>query len=250
LRPSESLDCLQIQHWSSLGSSCLLLSPFLLPLLLQVLYQFSLSLSLFLSFSLSVSWDPATITTWKNHKNSEIKFGDSETLPRSKFDPATSVDMVFKVRAWVQFGNGLLEIVSSVQFNLIYFQVWWGPVPLSCPSLTRLPMWPVKAIPGPLLTTTPTCSAVGAQITSLNSDDLVVPKLPTCGCEWCRRLVSPSTGGDWWATCHNESCARYSRLQCCIRVSFLLPPPFYQGTETEVSVTRDWTGKKEKEKWR
>ena len=37
------------------------------------------------------------------------------------------------------------------------------------------------------------------------SDDLVVPKLPACGCEWWWRLVSPSTGGDWWATCHDES---------------------------------------------
>ena len=27
------------------------------------------------------------------------------------------------------------------------------------------------------------CSAVGAQIISLRSDDLVVPKLPACGCE-------------------------------------------------------------------
>jgi len=27
------------------------------------------------------------------------------------------------------------------------------------------------------------CSAVGAQITSLRSDDLVMPKLPACGCE-------------------------------------------------------------------
>jgi len=28
----------------------------------------------------------------------------------------------------------------------------------------------------------PACSAVGAQIISLRSDDLVVPKLPACGC--------------------------------------------------------------------
>jgi len=63
------------------------------------------------------------------------------------------------------------------------------------------------------------------QINSLRSDDLVVPKLPACGCEWWWRLVSPSTGGDWWATCHVESCARYSRLQCSIGVSPLLPLP-------------------------
>jgi len=36
----------------------------------------------------------------------------------------------------------------------------------------------------------------------------------------------PSTGSDWWADCHDESGARYSRLQCVIRVSPLLPPPF------------------------
>ena len=41
--------------------------------------------------------------------------------------------------------------VSSVQFNLIYFQVWQGPGPSRCPSLTRLPIW--ETIPGPLLTT-------------------------------------------------------------------------------------------------
>ena len=89
-------------------------------------------------------------------------------------------------------------------------------------------MW--KAIPG--YTRTPSdnqqCSAVGAQIISLRSDDLVVPKLPACGCEWWWRFVSPSTRGDWWATsaCHDEYCARYSRLRCDIGVSPLLPPPF------------------------
>jgi len=69
-------------------------------------------------------------------------------------------------------------------------------------------------------------SAVGAQITSLRSDDLVVHKLHACRCEWWRRLVSPSTGGDWWATCHDQSCTQYSRLWCGIRVSPLLPPQF------------------------
>jgi len=73
------------------------------------------------------------------------------------------------------------------------------------------------------------CSAVGAQITSLKSDDLIVPRLPACGREWWKRLVSPSTGGDWWATCHNESCARNSRLQYGIKVSPLLPHPFTYG---------------------
>ena len=62
------------------------------------------------------------------------------------------------------------------------------------------------------------CSAGGAQITSLRSDDLVVPNLPACGCEWWRRLVSPSKGVDWRATCHNESCAWYG-LRCSIGVS-------------------------------
>jgi len=95
----------------------------------------------------------------------------------------------------------------SVQFNLIYFEVRLGPRPLTCPSLTRLP-------------------AVGAQSISRRSDDLVVPKPPACGCEWWWRLVSPSTRGDWWASCHDESCARYSRLRCDIGVSPLLPPPF------------------------
>ena len=71
-----------------------------------------------------------------------------------------------------------------------------------------------------------TFSAVGAQITSLRSDDLVVHKLHACRCEWWRRLVSPSTGGDWWATCHDQSCTQYSRLWCGIRVSPLLPPQF------------------------
>jgi len=57
-----------------------------------------------------------------------------------------------------------------------------------------------------------------------------MPKLPACGREWCQRRVMTSTGGDWWSTCHVESCARYSRLWCGIGVSPLLPPPFtYRG---------------------
>ena len=52
--------------------------------------------------------------------------------------------------------------------------------PLRCPSLTRLPVW--EPIPGPLLTNH-SCSAIRAQIISLRSNDLVVPKLPACGCE-------------------------------------------------------------------
>jgi len=97
----------------------------------------------------------------------------------------------------------------TVQFSsiFIYFQVRLGPGPLRCPSLTRLPVW--EPIPGPLLTND-SCSAVRAQIISLRSDDLVMPKLPACGREWWQRRVSPSAGGDWWATCHVESCARYS----------------------------------------
>jgi len=71
------------------------------------------------------------------------------------------------------------------------------------------------------------CSAVGAQIISLRLNDLVVPKLPACGCEWWRRLVSPSTGGDWWATCHDESCARYSRLQCASECHLCCPSPLH-----------------------
>jgi len=70
------------------------------------------------------------------------------------------------------------------------------------------------------------CSAVGTQIIFLRSEDLVVPKLSACGCEWWWIFVSPSTGGDCWATCHDESCARYSRLRCRIGVLPLLPPPF------------------------
>ena len=31
--------------------------------------------------------------------------------------------------------------------------------------------------------------------------------------------LSHITGGDWWATGHDESCARYSRLRCGIVVS-------------------------------
>jgi len=75
----------------------------------------------------------------------------------------------------------------------------------------------------------PACSAVGAQIISLRSDDLVVPKLPACGCGWWWRLVSTSTLGDWWATCHDESCAQYSRFRCDIRVWALLLPLFTYG---------------------
>ena len=80
------------------------------------------------------------------------------------------------------FGEGkrLFPFESSVQFNLIYFQVRFGSGPLRCPSLTRLPVW--EPIPGPLLTNH-SCSAVRAQIISLRSDDLVVLKLPACGRE-------------------------------------------------------------------
>jgi len=87
------------------------------------------------------------------------------------------------------------------------------------------------------------------------SDDLVMPKLPTCNREWCLRRVSPSTGGDWWATCHDESCARYSRLRCDIGVSPLLPPPFTdregvfrdsRGLQLRTQCLETWTGKRGK----
>jgi len=76
------------------------------------------------------------------------------------------------------------------------------------------------------------CLVVGTHITSLRSDDLVVTKLPcqtACRCEWWWRLVFPSTGGDWWATCHEESCVQYSRLWCGIGGLPLLRPPFTYG---------------------
>jgi len=71
------------------------------------------------------------------------------------------------------------------------------------------------------------CSARRAQITSLRSNDLVVPNLPACG------LPDVSDGGD--LSLHqqevtggqfDESCARYSRLWCGIWVSPLMPPFF------------------------
>jgi len=62
----------------------------------------------------------------------------------------------------------------------------------------------------------------------------------------------PDFVSDWWATCHDESCARYSRLRCVIGVSLLLPPLHLQRkcppwTAAEGSVPRDRTGKKKKE---
>ena len=117
-----------------------------------------------------------------------------------------------------------LGLFSSVQSHLFSSPIGaWTlkmPVPYSPPNVRAYTRTPYH---------NHSCSAVGAQITSLRSDDLVVPKLPACECEWRWRLVSPSTGCDWWATCHNESCALYSRLQGGTGVSPLLPPPFNYG---------------------
>ena len=72
-----------------------------------------------------------------------------------------------------------LLYLSSIQFNShLFLSPIGGPV--RCPSLTRLPVW--ESIPGPLLNNH-SCSAVGAEIISLRSDDLVVPKLPEGGRE-------------------------------------------------------------------
>jgi len=87
------------------------------------------------------------------------------------------------------------------------------PVPYSLPSVEVYTRTPSHNHPS---------SDLGAQITSLRSHNLVVPrpKQHAFGCEWWWRLVSPSTGGDWWVTCHNV-----------IGVSPLLPPPFtYRGS--------------------
>jgi len=53
------------------------------------------------------------------------------------------------------------------------------------------------------------CSAVEAQITSLRSDDLVVPKLPACGCEWSSYWVSNKQHYlSWWRRLVPPSCMR------------------------------------------
>ena len=69
---------------------------------------------------------------------------------------------------------------------------------------------------------------------------------------WRHNKPKPSTGGDWWATCHDESCVQYSRLQCDIRVSPLLPPGFtyiggvLRGQQLRTQCLETWTGKKKK----
>ena len=133
-------------------------------------------------------------------------------------------------KGWKKGGLNSKKLNKKVCFGrnsvwtLAYCE-WWRlreahtPVPYSPPNLG-----------GHTQTILNTSSlAVGAQIIFLRSDDLIVPKLPACGCEWWLRLVSPSRGGHWWAPCHDESCARYSRLWCDIRVSSLLPPPLPTG---------------------
>jgi len=85
------------------------------------------------------------------------------------------------VGAYTRTPSPTMPMFSSVQSHVFLSQIGLGPGPLRCPSLTRLPVW--ESIPRPLLTNH-SCSVVRAQIISLRSDDLVVPKLPTCGCEW------------------------------------------------------------------
>jgi len=133
-------------------------------------------------------------------------------------------------RSWVP-GAGFSSGQSHLFLSPIGAQNLKTPVPYSPPNVegyTRTPSHNHQ------------CSAVGAQIISLRSDDLVVPKLLACRFKWCWRLVSPSTGCDWWATCHVESCARYSRLWCDIRVSPLLPPPFTGATVKVSSLDSSW----------
>ena len=60
--------------------------------------------------------------------------------------------MLASLVSWVSFLYVSCLQFSSVQFNLIYFQLRLGPWPLRCPSPTRLPM--CKAIPGTLFKTT------------------------------------------------------------------------------------------------
>jgi len=66
------------------------------------------------------------------------------------------------------------------------------PVPYPPPSVgvyTRTPSHqPWESIPGHLLTNH-SCSAIGTQIISFRSDDLVVPELPACGRERWHRLA-------------------------------------------------------------
>jgi len=119
---------------------------------------------------------------------------------------------------------------SSFQLYLFDCKVQLGPGPLRCPSLTCLQAYKSYTCPFSL------SLVFGRKGTDHlpRSSDLVVPNLPACRCEWCRRLVSPSTGGGWWATYHDESCARYSRrwLRCGIGVLPLLPPPFIPFTKS------------------
>jgi len=85
-----------------------------------------------------------------------------------------------------QAGAGLLGLFVSTFFpplafyNSVVTSLFSSVDPLRCLSLTCPTVW--EPIPGPLLTNH-SFSAAGAQIISLRSDDLVVPKLPVCGCE-------------------------------------------------------------------
>jgi len=66
------------------------------------------------------------------------------------------------------------SVQSHLFLNSIGARSLQMPVPYSPPNVGVYTRTPSHYHP---------CSAVGAQIISLKSDDLVVPKLPACGCE-------------------------------------------------------------------
>ena len=140
----------------------------------------------------NLGFSPSTLNTWLDApvpSSSSSNGPTTTTLTTRGLCPGGSVVWAgpkFDRTHWSRTGGPV-----AVQFNLIYFWVRLGPGPLRCPSLSRLPVR--ETIPGPLLNKN-SCLAVGTQIISFRSDDLLVPKRPAFRCDWWGRLVSPSTG--------------------------------------------------------
>jgi len=93
---------------------------------------------------------------------------------------------------------------SSVQFILILFQVWLGPRPSdACPLLTfqcgRLYLDPFLRVTNTSVRPQGLRSPRLGRVTSSCSDYLHGDG---------RTCLFPSTGGDWWTTCDDESCKK------------------------------------------
>ena len=76
----------------------------------------------------------------------------------------------------IPFAKTYQHQFSSVQSHLLLSPIGARTLKVSVPYLP-------PSVGSYTRTPSQSCSAVGEQLTSLRSSDLVVPKLPACGCE-------------------------------------------------------------------